>query len=118
MLIESMNSHLNLQRYKVLYISGNYSRILSRPDRNFTDLEIRRAFTSFRLMTILEENHHSFLIVENDPMLYGRCQGDGRIRGRGSEANLQGGDCTALFTRLGSTPADYTDLDDMVFCFL
>lgn len=29
-----------------------------------------RAFTSFQLMTILEENHHSFLIVEHDPMLY------------------------------------------------
>jgi DNA polymerase I len=52
MLIEALNSHLNLQRYKVLYISGNYSRILSRLDRNFTDLEIRRAFTSFQLMTI------------------------------------------------------------------
>ena len=29
-----------------------------------------RLFTSFKLMTILEENHHSFLIVERDPMLY------------------------------------------------
>jgi hypothetical protein len=33
-------------------------------------LEIRRAFTSFQLMTILEENHHSLMIVEHDPMLY------------------------------------------------
>ena len=70
MLVEALNSHLNLQRYKILFISGNYSRILSRLDRNFTELEIRRAFTSFQLMTILEENHHSFLIVEHDPMLY------------------------------------------------
>ena len=70
MLVEALNSHLNLQRYKILYICGNYSRILSRLDRNFTELEIRRAFTSFQLMTILEENHHSFLIVEHDPMLY------------------------------------------------
>jgi len=31
---------------------------------------VRRAFTSFQLMTILEENHHSFLIVEHDPLLY------------------------------------------------
>jgi DNA polymerase I len=70
MLVEALNSHLNLQRYKILFISGNYSRILSRLDRNFTELEIRRAFTSFQLMTILEENHHSFLIVEHDPLLY------------------------------------------------
>ena len=31
---------------------------------------MRRAFTCFQLMTILEGNHHSFLIVEHDPMLY------------------------------------------------
>jgi hypothetical protein len=66
MLVEALNSHLNLQRYKILYIPGNYSRILSRLDRNITELEIRRAFTSFQIMTILEENHHSFLIVEHD----------------------------------------------------
>ena len=70
LLVEALNSHLNLQRYKVLYIPGNYSRILSRLDRKITELEIRRAFTVFQLMTILEENHHSFLIVEHDPMLY------------------------------------------------
>ncbi len=64
------NSHLELQRYKILFISGNYSRILSRLNRNITELDVRRAFTSFQLMTILEENHHSFLIVEHDPLLY------------------------------------------------
>jgi hypothetical protein len=70
MLVGALNSHLNLQRYKVLFVGGNYSRILSKLDRNFTELDVRRAFTSFQLMTILDENHHSFLIVEHDPMLY------------------------------------------------
>jgi hypothetical protein len=70
MLVDALNSHLNLQRYKVLFVGGNYSRILSKLDRNFTELDVRRAFTSFQLMTILDENHHSFLIVEHDPMLY------------------------------------------------
>src|SRR5512137_558947 len=70
MLVEALNTHLNLQRYQILFICGNYSRILSRLDRNFTELEVRRAFTSFQLMTILEENHHSFLIIEHDPLLY------------------------------------------------
>ena len=69
-LVKALNTHLNLQRYKILFICGNYSRILSRLDRNFTDIEVRRAFTSFQLMTILQENHHTFLIVEHDPMLY------------------------------------------------
>ena len=33
------------------------------------ELEIRR-LPSFQLMTVLEENHHSLLIVEHDPLLY------------------------------------------------
>jgi hypothetical protein len=66
----ALNSHLELQRYKILFISGNYSRILSRLNRNITELDVRRAFTVFQLMTILQENHHSFLIVEHDPLLY------------------------------------------------
>ncbi len=70
MLVNALNSHLELQRYKILFVCGNYSRILSRLDRLFTELEVRRAFTSFQLMTILEENHHSFLIIEHDPTLY------------------------------------------------
>ncbi len=32
MLVDSLNSHLDLQRYKILFICGNYSHILSRPD--------------------------------------------------------------------------------------
>lgn len=70
MLVCALNSHIDLQRYRTLYIPGNYSRILSRLDRNITELEVRRAFTSFQLMTILDENRHSFLIIEHDPMLY------------------------------------------------
>ena len=60
----AINSHPELQRYKTLFICGNYSRILS------TVLDVRRAFTVFQLMTILEESHHSLLIVEHDPLLY------------------------------------------------
>jgi DNA polymerase I len=66
----AINSHPELQHYRLLFICGNYSRILSRLNRNITELDVRRAFTSFQLMTILEENHHSFLIVEHDPQLY------------------------------------------------
>jgi hypothetical protein len=54
-LSNAINRNLYLQRYKVLYISGNYSSILSKLDRRFQDLEIRRAFTVFQLMTILKE---------------------------------------------------------------
>src|SRR5512136_1549799 len=68
--IQALNRNLDLQRFKVLYVCGNYSGILSKLDRKFTDLEIRRAFTVFQLMTVLEEARHSIIIVEHDPMLY------------------------------------------------
>jgi len=48
-------------------------QLLPHPQRlnsNFTELDVRRAFNAFQLMTILQENHHSFLIVEHDPQLY------------------------------------------------
>lgn len=61
LLAKAQSSHLEC---------GNYSRILNRLNRNFTQLEVRRAFAVYQLMTILKENHHSFLIVEHDPMLY------------------------------------------------
>jgi len=74
-LVEALNRNLNLQRVKVLYIWRNYSSILSRLDRRFQDLEIRRAFTVFQLMTILEEARHSLIVIEHDPLLYENAQG-------------------------------------------
>ncbi|MDD1758241.1 MAG: hypothetical protein LUQ22_05860 [Methanotrichaceae archaeon] len=65
-----LNRNLNLQRFKVLFVTGNFSGILSRLHRSFTELEIRRGFTSFQLMTILEEAYHSLIIIEHDPILY------------------------------------------------
>ena len=48
-----LKQNLNLQRFSVLYTCGNYSGILSRLSRMFTELEIRRAFMVFQRMTIL-----------------------------------------------------------------
>jgi hypothetical protein len=39
---KALNRNLNLQRFKVLYVNGNYSSILSRLDRRFQDLIHRR----------------------------------------------------------------------------
>ena len=52
LLAKAQSSHLELKRYKVLFISGNYSRIFNRLNRNFTELEVRRALTVLQLMTI------------------------------------------------------------------
>jgi DNA polymerase I len=56
LLIDAINNSFILQRYKVLYIGGNYSRILSRLNRNITELDVRRAFTVFQLMTLKVED--------------------------------------------------------------
>jgi hypothetical protein len=68
--IEMLNRNPTLQRFKVLYVSGNFSSILSRLHRTITDLEVRRGFTTFQVMTILEEAHHSLIIIEHDPLIY------------------------------------------------
>ena len=41
MLVEALEHPLNLRRYKILYIPGNYSCILSRLDRNLNELADR-----------------------------------------------------------------------------
>ncbi|MCX6677427.1 MAG: hypothetical protein NTU95_05720 [Methanothrix sp.] len=117
MLAGALNGNLSLQRYKILYICGNYSRILSRLDRKFTELEVRRAFTSFQLMTILEENHHSFLIVEHDPMLY---EDAGEMVGYVAQALKQTSRETMILLyapALDPHLQRMTDLADRVFCF-
>ncbi|KUK44678.1 MAG: hypothetical protein WCY97_01940 [Methanothrix sp.] len=71
MLIDSLNCSLKkLQRLQVLYISGNYSRILDKLDRRFTELDVRRAFTAYQLMTILKEAYQTQIIFEYDPTLF------------------------------------------------
>ena len=53
-----------MPRYKVFRL-GNLGRL-----HWHSELELRRGITTFQLMTILEEAHHSLIIVEHDPMLY------------------------------------------------
>ena len=117
MLVDALNSHPNLQRFKILFVCGNYSRILSRLDRNFTELEIRRAFTSFQLMTILEENHHSFLIVEHDPMLYE--DAEQMVKYVAQALKQTSGEATILLYSPVLDPSlqKMTELADRVFCF-
>ncbi len=67
---QALNCHLSLQRFQILYVCGNYSAVLSKLDRRFTCLDIRRAFTAYQLLTVLEEARHTLVIVEHDPLLY------------------------------------------------
>lgn len=71
MLVDSLNYNLKeLQRLQALYISGNYSRILDKLDRRFIELDVRRAFTAYQLMTILKEAYQTLIILEHDPSLF------------------------------------------------
>ncbi len=70
-LVDSLNYNLKeLQRLQVLYVSGNYSRILDKLDRRFTELDVRRAFTAHQLMTALKEAYQTLIILEHDPSLF------------------------------------------------
>lgn len=71
MLVPRLNAVLReLERFLVLYICGNYSRLLSRVHRSHEGLEIRRSFTAFQLMQILGEAHHTLVFIEYDPTLF------------------------------------------------
>ncbi len=55
--------------------AGTTPQFLSRLDRRFQDQEIRRAFTVFQFMTILEKARYSLIVIEHDPLLYEDAQG-------------------------------------------
>ena len=57
-------------------------------------------------MTVLEENHHSFLIIEHDPMLYEDAKEMVEYVAQGPEADLQGGDHPALLTCVRPSPGE------------
>ena len=73
-MLRALNGNPHLQQSRILFIAGIRSGILGRLDRSSVELDVRRAFTSVQLRTILEENHHSFLIVEHNPQLYERAR--------------------------------------------
>jgi hypothetical protein len=74
MMISALNSNTDLQRFLFLYVSGNYSRLLSSINRSSKNFEVRRAFTSHQLFTILKEVSHTVLLIEHDPTLFDGAQ--------------------------------------------
>ena len=78
---------------------------------------IRRAITSFQLMTILEENHHSFLILEHDPMLNEEDGGEMvELHDSGPEADITGATILLYSPPLDPRLQKMTDLADMMCC--
>jgi DNA polymerase I len=71
------NETLNFQRFMTLFVCGNYSLLANRIDRSMSNFDVRRAFTSYQLLTILQENYHTIVILEHDSALY---EGDREMR--------------------------------------
>jgi DNA polymerase I len=69
-MVSALNSNTDLQRFLFLYVSGNYSRLLSSISRSSKNFEVRRAFTAHQLFTILKEMSHTVVLVEHDPTLF------------------------------------------------
>ncbi|MDD1697145.1 MAG: hypothetical protein LUQ36_02170 [Methanoregula sp.] len=69
-MISALNNNRDLQRFLFLYVSGNYSRLLSSINRSSKNFEVRRAFTAHQLFTILKEVSHTILLYEHDPTLF------------------------------------------------
>ena len=69
-MVSALNNNVDLQRFLFLYISGNYSRLLSSINRASKNFEVRRAFTAHQLFTILKEVSHTVVLLEHDPTLF------------------------------------------------
>lgn len=72
-MITALNTNSDLQRFIFLYVSGNFSRLLSSINRSSKNFEVRRAFTAHQLFTILKEVRevsHTVLLLEHDPTLF------------------------------------------------
>jgi DNA polymerase I len=69
-IVAAINNNTDLQRFLFLYISGNYSRILSGINRQSKNFDVRRGFTAHQLLTMLGEAAHTVVFVEHDPSLF------------------------------------------------
>ena len=75
-MVSALNTNTDLQRFLFLYVSGNYSRLLSSINRSSKNFEVRRAFTAHQLFTILKEASHTVVLLEHDPTLFDGAEND------------------------------------------
>jgi hypothetical protein len=69
-ILAALNGNRDLQRFLFLYVSGNYSRILSGISRTSGNFEVRRPFTADQLLSVIHESGHTVLFIEHDPTLF------------------------------------------------
>jgi len=67
---EALNTLMNRQRGKILYLCGNYPEILPKFTSSSTNLSVRRALTIYQVQTILTESDEHLTLFEHDRSLY------------------------------------------------
>ena len=68
--VSALNNNADLQRFLFLYVSGNYSRLLTAINRSSKNFEVHRSFIAHQLFTILSEASHTVVLLEHDPTLF------------------------------------------------
>jgi hypothetical protein len=74
-ILAGLNDNQDLQRYTMLFICSNYSRVLDGIKRTSGNFSLQRPFTVHQLMTVLKENTSSIVFVEFDSSLFDQDDG-------------------------------------------
>ena len=70
-MLSALNTNTDLQRFLFLFVSGNYSRLLSSINPTCGNFDVRRAFTvAHQFFTILKEAGRTVVLTEHDPTLF------------------------------------------------
>jgi DNA polymerase I len=69
-ILAALNGNKDLHRFLFLYVSGNYSRLLTGISRTSANFEVRRPFTADQLLSVIHESGHTILFIEHDPTLF------------------------------------------------
>ncbi|HWQ68223.1 MAG TPA: hypothetical protein VN372_15305 [Methanospirillum sp.] len=67
---EALSNLLSSNRKHALYLCGNYPEMLPKFSVNQRNLSIRRALTSYQILTILQEAYESLILFEHDRTWY------------------------------------------------
>jgi hypothetical protein len=87
-MLAALNGNPDLRRFLFLFICGNYSRLISRINRDASNFEVRRPFTADQLLAILNEAGQTIIFIEHDPTLF---EGAGHLLDPLSSAMKQAG---------------------------
>lgn len=82
------------KKFLVLFVCGNYSRLLNRISNRSAEMDIRRAFTAFQMLNILDQASHSLIFIEHDPTIYEDFDGPVDLLARSMRCAAEG--CTAV----------------------